>query len=123
LVVDDERRLAQTFQMALSPEHDVEIVTRGTEAIEKLDRDPDFDLVLCDLMMPDIPGFDIFEAVVASHPELADRFVFMTGGAFTERAREFLRTVSNPRLEKPFLVEDIERLLHERAGTSPASGG
>lgn len=114
LIVDDEVRLAQTMQIALRPDHDVEFRTRGSQAVELLTDDPDFDLILCDLMLPDTTGPDIYESLRDARPELLDRFVFMTGGAFTERSREFLRKVSNPRIEKPFHVDEVERLLRQR---------
>jgi CheY-like chemotaxis protein/anti-sigma regulatory factor (Ser/Thr protein kinase) len=110
-VVDDEERLAQTIALALSAEHDVEYATRGRDAIDELTRDGDYDLVLCDLILPDLGGPEIFEAVRKARPELAKRFVFMTGGAFTERAVAFLKEIDNPRLDKPFPLEDLTSLL------------
>jgi hypothetical protein len=53
----------------------------------------------------------VFQAITSERPELAARFVFITGGAFTEKAREFLDRHPGARLEKPFTIDDIERLL------------
>jgi CheY-like chemotaxis protein len=74
-----------------------------------------FDVVLCDLMMPELTGMDVFERVVVERPELAARFVFMTGGAFTGRARDFLDRVDNERLDKPFDVVKVRELVRDLA--------
>lgn len=115
LVVDDEERLAETIRMALSPPHDVDVCTRGRDALERLRAGGDYDVVLCDLMMPDLSGPDLFEQVKAIRPELAERFVFLTGGAFTRRTRDFLHGVPNPRLEKPFDLGTLEQIVQESA--------
>jgi CheY-like chemotaxis protein len=90
---------------------DTVVVTDGGEAIELLTADPSFDLVFCDLMMPVVSGVDVYESVKANTPELASRFVFTTGGAFTERAKRFLASVANPCLEKPFNSKELKRLI------------
>ena len=72
-------------------------------------------------MMPDVTGMDVYAAITRDHPRLAGRVVFTTGGAFTEEARRFLAEVDNPRLQKPFRVEQLEALVDELAGTGAAS--
>lgn len=121
LVVDDERRLAETFRLALRDEHDVTIVHSGREALDLILGDPAFDVVLCDLMVPDLPGPEIYDRVVAENPERARRFVFITGGAYTPAARAFLERVGNPRLEKPFPLSEIARLIAELTGGVPVN--
>jgi two-component system cell cycle sensor histidine kinase/response regulator CckA len=116
LIIDDEPLLGQTLLYAFKGRHEVAICTSGRDALNRLEKDAHFDLVLCDLMMPDVSGAAVFETVKQSHPELVDRFVFMTGGAFTERAREFLSHYPGAQLEKPFNIKDIERLLSVRQG-------
>jgi CheY-like chemotaxis protein len=83
---------------------DHEVVTLGAAAaaLEQIRRGERFDVVLCDLMMPQMTGMELHEALIALDPALAHRMVFITGGAFTERASEFLRTVPNACVEKPF---------------------
>jgi len=80
--------------------------------------DDGFDLILCDVMMPDITGMDVFDQVCTERPALRSRFVFMTGGAVTERARKFLEQVPDRRLDKPFRLEQVEALLR-RGLSSP----
>ncbi|MCB9597431.1 MAG: PAS domain-containing protein [Sandaracinaceae bacterium] len=114
LVIDDEPRLAVTIRLALIDHADVQIAEGGAAALEALAGEATFDLVLCDLMMPEVNGMDVYERVRESRPDLATRFVFMTGGAFTDRARDFLKHSGVPRLDKPFALADVERLLLER---------
>ncbi len=83
----------------------------GREALEILRRDPGFDVVLCDLMMPDVSGMDLFAWLQPIEPALAERFVFMTGGAFTVRAERFLRAIANPCIDKPFHADDLRRVI------------
>jgi CheY-like chemotaxis protein len=114
LVIDDELLLGRTLRLAFQDQHDVVVVTSGREALERLAHDRDFDLILCDLMMPDMTGMAVYERIVHQYPEVADRLVFMTGGAFTDAARNFLELHPNAQLEKPFEIARVEQLL--RAG-------
>jgi two-component system, cell cycle sensor histidine kinase and response regulator CckA len=113
LIIDDEPLLGQTLLYAFKGRHEVAICTSGRDALRRLETDFNFDLVLCDLMMPDVSGAAVYEAVKLSHPELVPRFVFMTGGAFTERAREFLSQHPGVQLEKPFNISEIEKILRQ----------
>lgn len=113
LIIDDEPLLGQTLTFAFSGRHDIVLASSGREAIQRLAEDASYDLVLCDLMMPDVSGPKVFEAVERDHPELVARFAFMSGGAFTERAQEFLEHYSGRRIDKPFTIADVERLLAE----------
>jgi PAS domain S-box-containing protein len=114
LVVDDEPRLVQVLRSMLS-RHDVTAVTNARDALDTLARDPRFDLVLCDLMMADMTGMAFFDEVRAHHAALSDRMVFMTGGAFTPAARAFLDERPDRRLDKPFTMADLSRVLHRFA--------
>ncbi len=119
LIVDDEPAIVRALQRRLAP-HRIESASGGAQALALLEQDQGFDVVLCDLMMPDLTGMEIHARVQKRWPELADRFVFMTGGAFTARAREFLEQVKNPRLDKPVdmlaLLELIAKLRVRGAG-------
>ena len=110
LIVDDEPNLARTLARLLDG-HTVEVAGGGDLALELFARDSEFDLVLCDLMMPGRTGMDVHAEVTKTWPFLADRFVFMTGGAFTHRAKTFLAEVGLPYLEKPFRYEAVLEIL------------
>ena len=112
-MVDDEPKLGSTLRLALGDRFEVEVVDSGRGAEKLLETDGAFDLVLCDLMMPEVSGMDLYERIRQLRPELAPRFVFMTGGAFTDRARDFLKEHRMRRIEKPFSLERVEELLVE----------
>lgn len=111
LIVDDEPHLARTLQILLGDEHDVEVVTSGSAARTRLERDARFDAILCDLSMRDVSGMELFDWLTARVPEVAQRMIFMTGGAYTPEARAFLERVPNPRVEKPFRLEELQALV------------
>jgi CheY-like chemotaxis protein len=115
LVIDDELALGLALRRTLSPEQDVVVVTSGREALDLLLKGEHFDLVFCDLMMPDLSGMDVFETIRRERPGLEERMVFMTGGAFTSRARTFLSTVPNLRIDKPFDLSNIRALVRDHA--------
>jgi PAS domain S-box-containing protein len=117
LVIDDEPSLGRALAAALSGEHDVTFVTSGNAAIDLLATDDRFDVVLCDLMMPDVSGMDVWTRVRASRPDLAARFVFVTGGVFTAETAAFLDG-SKPYLDKPFDMPKLRALLRQRAKKS-----
>jgi CheY-like chemotaxis protein len=114
LVIDDEPMVGRLVERALGRGHRVTAVTTGREGLDRLAAGERFDLILCDLMMPEITGMDMYERVVAFAPEQADRMVFLTGGAFTRRASEFLE--ERPFLEKPFDLRALEALVRRRVG-------
>ena len=115
LVVDDEVAMGRTLAIALADEFAVTSVTSGREALELLSGDDRFDVVLCDLMMPDVSGMDVYERIAQRAPALTSRFVFVTGGAFTDRARAFVEQVGAPVVEKPFELATLPAVLRKRA--------
>jgi len=111
LIIDDEPALARALAAMLQPDCQVTTATAGRDGLERLARGEVYDLVFCDLVMPEVTGMDIYEQIKLQRPQLAERFVFMTGGAFTTRAREFLEQIENPCIAKPFGVEEIRALV------------
>jgi CheY-like chemotaxis protein len=107
LVIDDEPAVARMLKLLLE-QYDVEIAPSGAAALARLAEEPGFDVVICDLSMPVMTGMDVHEQITRERPDLARKFVFMTGGAYTERAITFLENNTNPRLPKPFKVEELE---------------
>jgi signal transduction histidine kinase/CheY-like chemotaxis protein len=110
LVVDDELEVGLAIRRLLGREHDVDAVTRGTHALERV-RTKRYDLVLCDLQMPEMTGMDLHAHLLDADRQVAERMVFMTAGAFSSGAREFLERVPNRRIEKPFTLEVLRELL------------
>lgn len=102
LFVDDEMSILRSYRRAFGRDHDVFTATNGKEALAMIDERADFDLVVCDLSMPQMSGMQLYQIVRERDPILADRFVFATGGATQRELDEFLRSVPNRVLEKPF---------------------
>ena len=114
LVVDDDPLVSSALRRTLSREHDVEVVVSSRRALEML-MSPEgiYDVILCDLMMPEMTGMELHAQLEAAKPERAERMVFVTGGAYTPAAVEFLDRVTNPRLEKPFEPEKLRERVRE----------
>jgi DNA-binding NtrC family response regulator len=102
LVIDDEVKFGSLVARALVPEHEVVVLASAKEALDHIARGERFDLVLCDLMLPGVSGVDFHERVGSMAPELAERIVFVTGGAYSQRAVAFLERADIRHLEKPF---------------------
>ncbi len=111
LVVDDEPLLCRLMERALADEHEVETFTRARDALARIAAGERFDLVLCDLMMPEMTGMEFHQALLESAPDQAERTIFLTGGAFSPGAGEFLARVPNQRLEKPFDLRSLRALI------------
>jgi len=114
LVVDDETLLARSIELQLKEDHDVEIAATGQGALDRLRKEPSFDLVLCDMMLPDISGIDVYEQARAIDNGSHERFVFMTGGSFSPKVFKFLRDNAVPCLEKPFTAEQLKEIIDPR---------
>jgi signal transduction histidine kinase len=119
LVVDDEPLIGRVIGTALKSEHDVVTVPHAADALALLEHGHKFDVVLCDLVMPDISGPEFYATVKGSWPTLAARLVFMTGGAFTPRTVEFMKCVPTSVLSKPFALDELRRVVREHICAEP----
>ncbi len=111
LAIDDESMMTHLVARILSPEHDVTTAASAQEALQLFRAGRRFDVVLCDLMMPQVTGMDLHAALMQLDAAQASRVVFMTGGAFTPSARTFLDAVPNQRVEKPFDVQGLRAMI------------
>jgi len=111
LIIDDDAMVLSALRRRLRRRYDTVTVLGGAEALARLSEDPAFDSIVCDLMMPEIDGKAFYNAIKKDHPQLANRIVFMSGGAFTPRLRKFAAAVPNPVLQKPVSREDLESML------------
>jgi signal transduction histidine kinase len=114
LVIDDEPAIGAAIRAALAEEHDVVVAHRASEAFARLDEGQSFDLVLCDLVMPDIGGPEVHSTIAARWPKLIARMVFMTGGAFTAASGDFIERVRPYVFSKPFRLDELRGLVRRR---------
>lgn len=118
-IVDDEIAIGTTIRRVLGAKHEVIPITAAREAIARIAGGERFDVIVCDLMMPEITGMDLHDELLRLTPDQAARMVFTTGGAFSSPARLFLERVGNPRLEKPFDITRLETIINDvRRGQS-----
>ena len=110
LIIDDEPQVARTMERMLRG-HDVTTEKGALAALERLKTDSSFDLIFCDLTMPDVSGMDFYERLTLQAPALIERVVFVSGGVFTTRAADFLASVPNLRLPKPFQPAELRRFV------------
>jgi CheY-like chemotaxis protein len=113
LVVDDEELICRMLARVLGGDHDVITACSGKEARAILEGDQVFDVILCDLMMPDVTGMDLYASVTTRDPGLARRMLFMTGGAFTPKAEAFLNSIVTLKLDKPLDADEVRRVVGE----------
>jgi two-component system cell cycle sensor histidine kinase/response regulator CckA len=120
LMIDDEAAVGRAIRLLLAPDHEVINVTRALEGLAKLELGEVFDLILCDVMMPEMSGIELYGELRTRFPAYTQRVVFMTGGAFTPQAREALEELGVPRLEKPF-SENVLREAIARVSSTLAA--
>lgn len=112
LVVDDEAELGLALQRRLRRTCDIVFVTSARDAKAKLAADS-FDVVLCDLMMPETTGLQLHAELSASHPEVARKMIFMSGGVFTTGMRDALEKVDNVRVDKPIDMATLMTVMKD----------
>ncbi len=109
LIVDDEPLIRRSLSRLLNG-YEVVTAASGRQAIEML-KSESFDVVICDLMMGDLTGIDVYHAIEVDSPRLKDRVVFITGGAFTDATREFLEHTTNRTLKKPISRKELHAAI------------
>jgi PAS domain S-box-containing protein len=112
LFVDDEDDLCEAMQEALAPYHDVVTTTDARRALELLATGQPFDLILCDMRMPEMTGIDFHARLGTDNPDQASRVVMMSGG-FARRPEDPSMALPRPILEKPFAIEQVLSLVRE----------
>ena len=114
LLIDDEEPIVAALRRLLSADEVVGVHT-GADALRQLRESGPFDVVLCDLMLPDCDGEDVYAAATRAAPDLEPRFLFMTGGATTPRAERFLAAVAPRCIWKPFDPHGVTERLRAHA--------
>jgi signal transduction histidine kinase/CheY-like chemotaxis protein len=111
LVIDDEPPIGRVISRMLRELADVVVVTSGREALVRIDADGEFDMVLCDLMMPGMTGIELYQELERKHRAILPRMRFMSGGAFTPRSQEFLDRIDSTLIDKPLDPMKLRSLM------------
>jgi DNA-binding response OmpR family regulator len=112
LVLEDDLELTLVLKEVLHA-HSFQVITAkdGVEGLKHV-LAGDFDAILCDLLMPNLPGDMFYLAVQRVRPHLAKRFIFMTGHRADPKWDAFARKVGALILWKPFQMSDLIDALH-----------
>lgn len=124
LLLEDDATLSEILSNVLQTNNfRVTRVRNGTEGVQQILKF-DFDLILCDMIMPGFPGDMFYHAVKRIRPHLCRRFLFMTGHTGDRQIDAFIRSVRGLMIFKPFqfheLMEAINVVLR-RAGLTAGS--
>lgn len=111
LVVDDDKLVLGAVTRVLGVDHELVLAEDGIKALVLLGSDARYDVVLCDLVMPQVGGAMIYEEVAMLRPELARRFVFMHCEAASDYDRRLLEVVDRPALRKPFTPAELRQAV------------
>jgi CheY-like chemotaxis protein len=114
LVIDDDPLVAASLRRVLTRRYDVETIASGREALVKMRSRPLPDVVLCDLMMPEMTGLQLYALLARETPEALSRLVFVTGGAVSPESQEFLSSITNPTIEKPLDPAKLSEVIEDR---------
>lgn len=124
LVVDDEPAITTVLTRLLEKAgHFVDCVHNGREALEKI-ASSRYDLILCDIQMPDMNGMELYDSLREMGGTLAQRMVFVTGDAVQRETLEFLERSGSKYLTKPFVLEDVLTVVNPYAiSAAPPEAG
>ena len=111
LLLDDDAELAETLKTLLeSHEFIVTTVSNGAEGFRET-MTTDFDVIICDMLMPTMPGDMFYLAVKKTKPQLAPRFLFITAYVDNPRVNDFLGSIDALVMFKPVLSDDLLRMI------------
>lgn len=113
LIVDDQEALSGAIVRVLEGTHDVRAVTNAKDALGLFAAGERFDVVISDLMMPELNGMDFYEQLLKTAPDQAGKMIFMTGGAFTDRAASFIARFPERVVSKPLDLLALRRLVEQ----------
>jgi len=123
LIVDDEPMVLRALQRWLSSAHDVTAMPSATDALDCVAAGADFDVILCDLTMPEMSGMQLHAELAGAFPAHAERMIFLSGGVLTQAVQAFLDGVTNPLLDKPVDGRALRELIARRIAGGSALGG
>jgi len=116
LVVDDEDEIRSMLVEILSRSgYRIDEAANGRDALARI-AETDYDLIISDLVMPELDGAGLYDELCRLHPELVDRLLFITGDALSPATRQFLKRVERAVIEKPFVPNDVRHAVRDALG-------
>ncbi len=111
LLLDDDAAFQDVVKDVLeASRYDVTAVRNGVEGVKEV-MGSDFQIIVCDMNMPGLPGDMFYLAVERMKPRLCSRFIFVTGHKNDDKINDFVKRVRGTMLPKPFKVEDLLEML------------
>jgi two-component system NtrC family sensor kinase len=113
LLIDDNPGIAQGLRRLLQRNgHDITTAANGHEGLAAL-QERSYDVILCDMRMPDLDGPGFYRELARRHPHLLSRVIFLTGDVLSPEAQDFFVQVDRPRLVKPFHTNEVRRVIQQ----------
>lgn len=110
LIIDDEEELLRALRRLLR-DHEVVSELHARDALARLDSGQRFDLILCDVCMPEMTGRTLYERIRRTVPDQAERMAFLTGGTLDSSTGHWLEGAGRPVLSKPFDPDEFRRFI------------
>lgn len=116
LVVDDELLIQKSMIRSLRRMYELTAVSSAAEAYQAM-HEYDYDLIICDLVMPRCDGMELFELLSAASSRMAERMVFMTGDTHDLHVNQLVKSEPHKVLFKPFSIEELETFVTDALQT------
>jgi CheY-like chemotaxis protein len=117
VVAADDKSLALLYEIVCHLGHEAERTSTAQQALQS-SADRDYDLIIADMHLPEMDGLDLYRRLRALRPGLAQRMIFVSGGALSDEVDAFLERVGCPLIRKPFNVADIATGIRQALGVS-----
>ena len=119
LVIDDEPSVLRALTGLLRRDgYRVDTASNGRDALVQLQERP-YDVILCDLHMPDLDGAAFYAILGRQYPALRQRVIFLTGDTRGSATKTFLTQSARPWLRKPCPIATIRQAIQHVLQMSP----
>jgi signal transduction histidine kinase len=113
LLIDDEPGVQRALKRLLQRSgHNITTAANGQEGLAAL-KARSYEVILCDMRMPDLDGPGFYRELEQRHPHLVSRVVFLTGDVLSPEAEAFFAQVDRPRLVKPFKAQEVRQVIQQ----------
>lgn len=112
LLVEDEEDITHLLHEALFPQNVVEMASNGAKALDILQKDPSFDLVISDIRMPELDGISLYRKLKKTAPHYCNRIIFTTGMNFDPPIKRFFSDTGVPYIKKPFKLDHLTGMIN-----------